>query len=268
MANEIAILHDMSRCSGCRACMVACKQWHDLPADMSTPFEGQYQSHKDLTPTTINLVKMSERKDSDGFHWDILKFQCMHCANPACMNGCPENAIEKQASGAVVIDPDKCVGCGYCSHNCPFGVPKIDKETHKSTKCDLCYDRIAEGMPPACAKTCTTNALAFGSIDEMKKLAEFRLNLIKDEYPKANIYNPEGVGGLHMIYVLPDVPEVYGLPKDPKTSEAIDIWRDIVRPVGKVASVGAIVGVLGMAAVSHAIKSKAKKGKGDDNHVG
>lgn len=266
---EIAILHDMSRCSGCRACMVACKQWHDLPADMSTPFEGQYQSHKDLTPTTFNLIKMSERKDAEGFHWDILKFQCMHCENPACAAGCPEEAIERLESGAVVIDDEKCVGCGYCSHNCPFGVPKINKETHKSTKCDLCYDRIAEGMPPACAKTCTTSALMFGSLDEMKALAETRLNLIREQYPHANIYNPQGVGGIHMIYVLPDRPEVYGLPAEPQAPASVNLWRDIVRPVGKVASLGAIAGVLGMAAISHAIKSRAAANKkGDDSHVG
>ena len=72
MAQEMAMLHDISRCSACRACMVACKQWHDLPADMSTPFEGQYQSHKDLTPSTLNLIKMKERVDPNG------KFQRLH----------------------------------------------------------------------------------------------------------------------------------------------------------------------------------------------
>ena len=139
----MAMLHDVARCSGCRACMVACKQWHDLPADFSTPFNGQYQSHADLTPTTWNLIKMKEHTDSMGkFHWDFIKFQCMHCQNPACMLGCPEGAISQKESGAVVIDEDKCVGCGYCRTNCPFNVPRIDSERNKSTKCDLCFDRI------------------------------------------------------------------------------------------------------------------------------
>ena len=96
MAQEMAMLHDIARCSACRACMVACKQWHDLPADMSTPFEGQYQSHVTLTPTTWNLIRMTERTDAKGkFHWDFVKVQCMHCDDPACAKGCPEEAIDK-----------------------------------------------------------------------------------------------------------------------------------------------------------------------------
>ena len=261
MAQEMAMLHDISRCSACRACMVACKQWHDLPADMSTPFEGQYQSHKDLTPSTLNLIKMKERLDKEGkFHWDFLKFQCMHCGNPACAKGCPEQAIDQLESGAVVINPDKCVGCGYCVANCPFGVPKINTETHKSTKCDLCFDRIQEGMAPACAKTCTADALTFGTKDEIDALAQKRLAVIKEDHPNATIYNPAGVGGIHMIYILPEKPSTYDLPETPKTPDSIDLWKDVVRPLGKIAGAGALVGVLGMAAV----KGLAGNKKGDE----
>lgn len=260
MAKEMAMLHDVARCSACRACMVACKQWHDLPADSSTPFAGQYQSHKDLTPTTWNLITMKERVDAEGkFHWDFFKRQCMHCGDPACAKGCPEEAIETQESGAVVIQAEKCVGCGYCTHNCPFGVPKVDKETNKSTKCDLCFDRIAEGMEPACAKTCTADAIRFGAKEEMLERAQKRAELLRQEgYADANVYNPPGVGGIHMLYVLPEKPSVYDLPEAPETSASIDLWKDVVRPLGKLASAGAIVGVLGMAALK---KMNGKKGE-------
>ena len=259
MAKEMAMLHDVARCSACRACMVACKQWHDLPADFSTPFEGQYQSHKDLTSKTYNLIKMNERVDDKGkFHWDFIKFQCMHCQDPACMKGCPENAISRLDSGAVVIDEAKCVGCGYCTTNCPFNVPRVDPDRNKSTKCDLCFDRIEQGMEPACSKTCTAQAINFGTIAEMRELARARLVAIKDQFPNAQLYGvePNGVGGTHMMYVLPDKPEVYGLPVDPKTPASINLWKDVIRPIGKIAGVGAAAGIAGLFVLSKMIGKK------------
>ena len=254
MAQEMAMLHDIARCSACRACMVACKQWHDLPADMSTPFEGQYQSHATLTPTTWTLIRMTERTDDKGkFNWDFVKTQC------------PEEAIDKLASGAVVINEEKCVGCGYCVANCPFDVPKINPQTHKSTKCDLCFDRIEEGITPSCAKTCTADALQFAPYEEIEEIARQRVAELKAEgHPDANVYNPQGVGGVHMIYVLPEKPMVYGFNPQSKTPVSIDIWKDVVRPLGKLAGAGALVGVLGLAAV----KGLTGKKKQDDDENG
>ena len=261
MAKEMAMLHDVARCSACRACMVACKQWHNLPADFSTPFEGQYQSHAALTSKTYNLIKMNERTDKDGkFHWDFIKIQCMHCQDPACMKGCPEGAISRLDSGAVVIDEEKCVGCGYCTTNCPFNVPRVDPDRNKSTKCDLCFDRIENGMIPSCAKTCTAQAIDFGTIEEMTALANKRIEEVKKDFPNANLYGigpaTEGVGGTHMMYVLPEKPSVYGLPENPKTPASIDLWKDVVRPIGKIAGVGAAAGIAGLFVLSKMMGKK------------
>lgn len=263
MATEMAMLHDVSRCTGCRACMVACKQWKDLPAE-STPFDGNFQSHKGLSPKTYNLIKMTERTENDTFHWDFIKFQCMHCAHPACAKGCPQNALRKTESGAVVLDKEKCIGCGYCTDNCPFDVPKVDEQTHKSTKCDLCADRIENGMTPACAQTCTARAIDFGKKDDMITLAHSRLNDIKGSFPNAQLYGVDknGVGGTHMMYILTDSPAIYGLPADPKTNDAIDLWKDIIRPAGQLMGVGAIVGAAGAYALTKAIAKKHKNEKG------
>ena len=265
MTQEIAMLHDMSRCTACRGCMVACKQWHDLPPDMDTPFEGEYQSHKDLTPRVYTLIEMKERFDDKGkFHWDFFKKNCFHCGDPACAKGCPENAINRNENGTVVIDESKCVGCHYCEHNCPWHIPKIDEIRHKSTKCDLCYDRIAHGyettgeiLKPSCAKTCTAHALEFGTIEEMKQLAAERLAMIQPNHPNANIYCPEGVGGTHMIYVLPDKPEVFGLPANPVTPLSIDLWK-AGRTFTKLAIGGAAAGIVGAMVLSKMVKSSAK----------
>lgn len=269
---EMAMLHDVSRCTGCRACMVACKQWKNLPAEI-TPFDGEYQSHKDFSSKTYNLVKMKERVTDGKFYWDMIKVQCMHCDNPACAKGCPEDAIRKAESGAVVIDKHKCVGCGYCAINCPFNVPKIDPEKHKSTKCNLCVDRIENGMTPSCAQTCPSNAISFGPKADMMQLAHSRLSEVQRDFPHAQLYGvePDGVGGTHMMYVLAERPSVYELPENPKTSEAINLWKDVIRPIGKFAGVAAIVGCAGAYTLSKVIAKKHKENKdqkqGGDSHV-
>ena len=174
------------------------------------------------------------------------------------MLGCPEGAISKKESGAVVIDENKCVGCGYCRTNCPFNVPRIDTERNKSTKCDLCFDRIEHGMVPSCAKTCTAEAISFGTKSAMIKLAEERLKEVRMNHPNAQLYgvHPNGVGGTHMMYVLPEPPEVYGLPKNPKTPASINLWKDYIRPIGKIAGVGAAAGLAGLMVLNKLIGNK------------
>lgn len=265
---EMAMFYDIERCSGCRACMVACKQWHELPADFSTTFEGEFQSHADFTPSTYTVVRFQERTDKEGeFHWDIWKTQCMHCQDPACLKGCPEDAIVRRETGAVVIDHDKCVGCGYCRTNCPWDVPRIDPQTNKSHKCDFCFDRMENGMEPSCSKTCTAQALVWGPIHKMRELAHKRLDEMKEKYPDANLYGvePNGVGGTHMMYLLPEKPSVYGFPEDPKTPASVDLYKHVVKPAGQAVVAAAAVGVAGLWGLTSLIKKRADENakKGD-----
>lgn len=267
MAQEIAMLHDISKCTACRACMVACKQWKNLPSD-PTPFVGEFQSHSDLSPTTYNLIKMKETYENGQIRWDFLKFQCMHCGDPACAKACPEDALTKLDNGVVSFDYDKCVGCGYCATNCPFGVPKIDKTTNKSTKCDLCEDRIANGMVPSCAQTCTADAILYGTREEMTAIAEKRLEALKKDYPNAQLYGVDqsnGVGGTTMMYVLTDRPSTFGLPENPKVPTSLAIWKDVVQPAGKMmlgATTMAVVGSI----ITHAMKKEKGGVEGGEDH--
>ncbi len=262
MAVEMAMLHDISKCTGCRACMVACKQWKDLPADR-TPFVGEFQSHPDLSPTTLNLIRMKETIDDKGnFRWDFLKFQCMHCGDPACAKACPEEALVKKENGVVSFIEENCVGCGYCAQNCPFSVPKIDKERNKSTKCNLCEDRIANGMVPACAKTCTADAILWGTREEMTAIAKKRVEKLKEKYPNAQLYGVDksnGVGGTTMMYVLTDKPSVFGLPDNPKVPASLTVWKDVVQPGGKL-----LLGASAMAVLGGLIANAVSKSKEDD----
>ncbi|OEF95921.1 4Fe-4S dicluster domain-containing protein [Desulfuribacillus alkaliarsenatis] len=242
---EITMFHDVSKCTACRACSVACKQWKDLPAEI-TPFTGEYQSHTDLSPKTYNVLRMSERMEGSVFHWDFLKFQCMHCGDAACVKACPKEALTKSSNGVISLNEDKCVGCGYCAQYCPFGVPKIDEGAEKTTKCNLCEDRIAQGMTPSCAQTCTADAIYYGLKENMIAMAEARVQELRKTNPNAQTYgiNETGVGGTHMIYVLETSPENYGLPVNPVVPTSLSVMKDIVQPLGKVALGGALAAVL------------------------
>ncbi|MDE7169916.1 MAG: hypothetical protein K2N67_06940 [Mucispirillum sp.] len=260
MAVEIAMLHDVSKCSACRGCSVACKQWKNLPAD-PTPFDGEYQSHKDLSSKTYTIIRMKERMVDNKIQWNFLKFQCMHCGVAGCVLGCPEKALEKLDNGIVAHHKDKCVGCKYCETNCTFGVPHVDPETKKSTKCNLCIDRVEKYIEndydpkymPSCAKTCTADAILFGTREEMVKIANDRVAVLKEKYPDACTYNVDtdnSIKGGAMMYVLTQKPSVYGLPDNPELAPSLSVWKDGVQPAGKVLIGAAAVAVAGAAIVN------------------
>ncbi|WP_147535048.1 4Fe-4S dicluster domain-containing protein [Bacillus marasmi] len=273
MAKEYTKLVDVTKCDGCRACMVACKNWNDLPAEPEE-FLGSNQSHAKVTAHTWNVIEFIEHENTKG-NLDYLfrHSACFHCKEAACEKVCPEDAITYSKYGTVVVDHEKCVGCGYCVQNCPFDVislatykDKEGKEYRKASKCTMCTDRIEEGMQPACVTTCHPGALEFGERSEMIAKAEKRLSQIKDRYPNAMIYNPEGVGGTNTIYVLAEKPSVYGLPEKPKVPTSAVLWKDYAQPLGKMMIGATTMGVLGLA-VSYRLFNKDKgHDAGGDSH--
>jgi formate dehydrogenase iron-sulfur subunit len=172
----------------------------------------------------------------DKLEWLIRKDGCMHCADPGCLKACPSpGAIVQYTNGIVDFNEENCIGCGYCVTGCPFNVPRISAKDSKAYKCTLCSDRVAVGMEPACVKVCPTGAIVFGSKEDMIDHAEGRIADLKDRgYDNAGLYDPQGVGGTHVMYVLQhaDQPGLYaGLPKDPSISPMVSLWKGVTKPL-------------------------------------
>ncbi len=251
---------DTSLCTGCRACSVACKAWNDLEAE-KTQLITSYQSQAATTPHTWTYISMHEKYENGKMQWLMFKHQCYHCADAACMKACPSKAIYKTESGYTLIDHDKCIGCGYCTANCPWSVPKVDETVNKSFKCTGCIDRIENGLKPACVSTCQPGALHFGDRDEMEQLAQNRLYEVKKEYPKAQLYGDAIMGGTTYLYLLLDRPEIYGVPSNASIPLSLTLWKDLVHPLGGIAIGGAAIAVVGGVFANFALGNYRNRGK-------
>lgn len=182
---------DSTRCTGCRTCEIACKDYKDLGVDFAYRHVydcegGDWQMQSDGTYTQDCFV----------YH---VSLGCQHCDDPACAKVCPTTAMHKDAStGLVSVDEHKCIGCGYCHMACPYNAPKVDREKGHSVKCDGCAERVAAGEKPVCVEACPARALDFGTIEEMAKLGE-RGNIAplpEPTYTKPNLYSKASADAL------------------------------------------------------------------------
>ncbi|HEX7254121.1 MAG TPA: 4Fe-4S dicluster domain-containing protein, partial [Thermoanaerobaculia bacterium] len=172
-------------------------------------------------------------------------------------------AIVQYANGIVDVNPDQCIGCGYCETGCPFDVPRFSQTTGKMSKCTLCVDRVSVGLEPACIKSCPTGCLHFGTKEDMLQLAATRIHQLKDNgFPNAGLYDPKGVGGTSVITVLghADHPEWYNLPANPHVPWGVKFAKNVLRPLGVLAIFGAVVG-----AFAHYTKYGRKEVMGADS---
>lgn len=266
-AVKVAKLIDISKCIGCKACQVACMEWNDLRDEVGVN-TGVYDNPRDLTDQSWTVMRFSEVEVQEGkLEWLIRKDGCMHCAEPGCLKACPSpGAIVQYANGIVDFHEENCIGCGYCITGCPFNIPRISKKDGKVYKCTLCSDRVAVGMEPACVKTCPTGAIVFGSKDDMVHHAEGRIADLKERgFQNAGLYDPQGVGGTHVMYVLQhaDQPELYaGLPKDPGISPLVSLWKGVTKPL---ASFG--LGLAVLAGFFHYMTAGPNEVEEDEEHT-
>lgn len=145
------------RCTGCKTCVLACKDYHDLPSAIAfrQVYEyggGTWTRHDDGTLS----------HDAFAYHVSVA---CNHCGNPACVAVCPTGAMHKGDDGLVSVDEARCIGCGYCALSCPYRAPTVDRGVGHSVKCDGCASRLAVGKRPVCVEACPLRALDFGPID-------------------------------------------------------------------------------------------------------
>ncbi|HEX2184369.1 MAG TPA: 4Fe-4S dicluster domain-containing protein, partial [Chloroflexota bacterium] len=182
----MGFLTDTTLCIGCKACEVACKQWNQLPLDNFGWTGNSYDNTGDLGATTWRQVAFVERiADAAGrrptslqpfqSNWLMLSDVCKHCVNAPCMEACPTGAIIRTQFDTVLIQQDICNGCGYCVPACPFGVPELSLFDGKAHKCTLCYDRLSDGLEPACAKSCPTDSIQFGLVEALMEHARDRV---------------------------------------------------------------------------------------------
>jgi formate dehydrogenase iron-sulfur subunit len=256
----VAKLIDVSKCIGCKACQSACVEWNDTNPAVGENV-GVYTNPHDLTENMFTLMRFTEwvNPDTDNLEWLIRKDGCMHCSDPGCLKACPApGAIVQYSNGIVDFVHENCIGCGYCVKGCPFNIPRISKADHRAYKCTLCSDRVAMGQGPACAKACPTQAIVFGTKEDMKKHAEGRIADLKSRgYTNAGLYDPPGVGGTHVMYVLHhnDKPHIYAdLPDDPKISGVVQAWKGVTKYAGL-----AVMGLAAAGAVLHGVFGKANQ---------
>jgi formate dehydrogenase iron-sulfur subunit len=219
-----AILFDSTRCVGCGACYAACKEKNDLPQTAVNFLRD------DLSADTYSVVNRRNGR--------YVRRMCMHCEEPTCVSVCPVGALEKTADGPVAYDPSRCMGCRYCMQACPFNVPRYewdDPVAPRVRKCEMCRERVAAGLQPACATVCPTGATTFGDRSELIAEARARIRENPGRYVD-HVYGVEEVGGTSVL-MISDVPfDTLGfrtdLPKEPLPQLTWNVLHELPKVVG------------------------------------
>jgi formate dehydrogenase iron-sulfur subunit len=257
-ARRMGFFTDTTTCIGCKACEVACKQWNDLPGDELRMGKGRSYDYtgalsastwrhvRFVETTTVvdggghlptlpapdggqdgvpSLVDVAEGKadwehDGGGLdRWVFMSDVCKHCSNAGCLDACPTGALIRTEFETVIVQADICNGCGYCVAACPFGVINRDPYDGRAAKCTLCYDRLEDGMEPACAKACPTDAIQFGEWDELVERAKGRVVALHERgvedaylYGAGDEPGDKLAGDLGAFFLLTEPPERFGLP--------------------------------------------------------
>ena len=204
---------DTTKCTACRGCQIACKQWNKLPGT-ETQNLGSHQNPADLSFSTFKLVRFSEVVSGGKLHWYFFPDQCRHCLEPPCKDtaeGYVEGAILKDEATGAVIYTDKSreleeAAADAVRKSCPYDIPRRDKASGLLSKCTMCIDRVGNGLPPACVKACPTGTMNFGDRKAMLELANKRLAEVKKHYTKAQLLDADTI---RVVFLVVDDPKLY-----------------------------------------------------------
>ncbi len=209
-----AFLIDTTRCTACRGCQVACKEWHDLPAN-ETKQRGSHQNPPDLNPNNLKLVRFYEHFGDRGeVVWNFFPDQCRHCVVPVCMEmanrAVPGACLKDRRTGAVLMTEKAALltqdDAAGVREACPYDIPRYDPASGRLAKCDMCFDRVQAGLLPMCVKTCPTGAMFFDEREAVLDLAAQRLAAAKKRFPKAHLVDVKQVS---VIYLLAEEEKYY-----------------------------------------------------------
>jgi formate dehydrogenase iron-sulfur subunit len=209
--HKYGFLIDASRCIDCRACMMACSVQNNVPMEHTriwmkdTGIVGEYPDLK---------------------HYTAI-YHCMHCVDPSCVSACTVGALQQNEDGIVTYDQDRCIGCRYCMYACPFEVPHFewDQQFALIVKCDMCVSRLEEGQQqPACTATCPTEAIQFGTREDMLAMAHERIQKEPDRYVD-HVFGEHENGGTSTFYISPVSFEKLGFPAVQTTKSPAEFNR-------------------------------------------
>lgn len=206
---------DTSRCTACRGCQVACKEWQGFPANHTTQLGwGSHQNPPDLNCFNYKVVKFSEFKIKDRVFWNFFPDQCRHCTEPPCKvaaDGHIKDAvvIDKKTGAVIFTERTKKISKGgflQMKEYCPYNIPRRNDKTGIINKCDMCLERVEAGRLPMCVKTCPTGAMSFGEREEILVKARNRLFTVKKEFPDAALLDEDSV---RVVYLITHKRELY-----------------------------------------------------------
>lgn len=219
----MALLVDITRCIGCKACLGACMEEHGLSGDPEAVTGLSAQA----------LTALAERGDL------YVRELCRHCLEPSCASVCPVGALVKTPAGPVVYEADRCLGCRYCLQACPFNAPKYQwhEPVPAVVKCDFCAARQAKGRPTACAESCPAEANVYGPRDELLAEAHRRIAESPEQYVD-HVYGESEVGGTSVLFLSPVAFEELGFPVGVRMAPLPELTEHALAKIPGIVSVG------------------------------